>query len=61
MIVAEASSTTSSASPAASTACATLREAGLRAIHNGMTTIEEIVRETMLDDEGRVSDRDKRS
>ena len=28
----------------------TLREAGLQAIHAGLTTIEEIVRETMLDD-----------
>ena len=29
----------------------TLRESGLQAIHDGMTTIEEVVRETMLDDE----------
>ncbi len=28
----------------------TLREAGMNAIHNGQSTIEEIVRETMLDD-----------
>ena len=31
---------------------ATLREAGLRAIFNGVTTIEEVVRETVLEDEG---------
>jgi type IV pilus assembly protein PilB len=30
----------------------TLRESGLRAIFNGLTTIEEIVRETVLEDEG---------
>jgi type IV pilus assembly protein PilB len=30
----------------------TLRESGLRAIYKGMTTIEEVVRETILDDEG---------
>ena len=29
----------------------TLREAGLHAIFNGVTTIEEIVRETVLEDE----------
>ncbi len=29
-----------------------LRESGLAAIHNGLTTIEEVVRETVLDDEG---------
>ena len=29
----------------------TLREAGLKAIHDGLTSIEEIVRETMLDDD----------
>jgi type IV pilus assembly protein PilB len=29
----------------------TLREAGLRAIHNGVTTIEEVVHETVLEDE----------
>ena len=29
----------------------TLREAGLNAIHNGITTIDEIVRETVIDDE----------
>jgi type IV pilus assembly protein PilB len=29
----------------------TLRECGLRAIFNGTTTIEEIVRETVLEDE----------
>jgi type IV pilus assembly protein PilB len=29
----------------------TLREAGLQAIYNGYTTIEEIVRETALDDD----------
>jgi type IV pilus assembly protein PilB len=29
----------------------TLRESGLRAIYNGITTIEEVVRETVLDDE----------
>ena len=28
----------------------TLRESGLMAIHSGQTSIEEIVRETMLDD-----------
>jgi len=28
----------------------TLREAGMNAIHNGQSTIEEVVRETMLDD-----------
>jgi len=28
----------------------TLREAGLMAIHAGQTSIEEVVRETMLDD-----------
>ena len=28
----------------------TLRESGLVAIHNGLTTIEEVVRETMIDD-----------
>ena len=28
-----------------------LRESGLRAIYNGITTIEEVVRETILDDE----------
>jgi type IV pilus assembly protein PilB len=28
----------------------TLREAGLLAIHSGQTSIEEVVRETMLDD-----------
>jgi type IV pilus assembly protein PilB len=30
----------------------TLRESGLRAIFNGLTTIEEIVRETVMEDEG---------
>jgi type IV pilus assembly protein PilB len=30
----------------------TLRESGLRAIYNGTTTIEEVVRETVLEDEG---------
>ncbi len=30
----------------------TLRESGLRAIFNGATTIEEVVRETVLEDEG---------
>lgn len=29
----------------------TLREAGLRAIYNGVTTIEEVVRETVMEDE----------
>ncbi len=29
-----------------------LRDSGLRAIYNGVTTIEEVVRETVLDDEG---------
>jgi type IV pilus assembly protein PilB len=29
-----------------------LREHGLRAIYNGVTTIEEVVRETILEDEG---------
>jgi type IV pilus assembly protein PilB len=29
----------------------TLREAGLRAIYSGRTTIEEVVRETILDEE----------
>ena len=28
-----------------------LRESGLRAIYDGVTTIEEIVRETVLEDE----------
>ena len=28
----------------------TLREAGMQAIHSGLTTIEEVIRETMLDD-----------
>ena len=28
----------------------TLRESGLQAIHAGQTTVEEIIRETMLDD-----------
>ena len=28
----------------------TLRESGLMAIHTGQTSIEEVVRETMLDD-----------
>jgi hypothetical protein len=28
----------------------TLREAGLLAIHEGLSTVEEVVRETMLDD-----------
>jgi type IV pilus assembly protein PilB len=28
----------------------TLRESGLQAIHSGQTTVEEIMRETMLDD-----------
>jgi type IV pilus assembly protein PilB len=31
---------------------ATLRESGLQAIYQGRTTIEEVVRETVLDDEG---------
>lgn len=30
----------------------TLRESGLRALFNGVTTIEEVVRETVLEDEG---------
>jgi type IV pilus assembly protein PilB len=30
----------------------TLRESGLQAIYRGATTIEEVVRETVLDDEG---------
>jgi type IV pilus assembly protein PilB len=30
----------------------TLRESGLRAIFNGHTTIDEIVRETVIEDEG---------
>jgi type IV pilus assembly protein PilB len=29
----------------------TLRESGLRALYDGVTTIEEVVRETVLDDE----------
>ncbi|MFO0809192.1 MAG: ATPase, T2SS/T4P/T4SS family [Gemmataceae bacterium] len=29
-----------------------LRDAGLKALHNGITTIDEVVRETVLDDEG---------
>jgi hypothetical protein len=29
-----------------------LRESGLRAIYKGATTIDEVVRETVLDDEG---------
>jgi type IV pilus assembly protein PilB len=29
-----------------------LRDAGLKAIHKGITTIEEVVRETVMDDEG---------
>ena len=28
----------------------TLREAGLKSIHEGLTTIEEVIRETILDD-----------
>jgi type IV pilus assembly protein PilB len=28
----------------------TLRESGLMAIHTGQTSIEEVIRETMLDD-----------
>jgi type IV pilus assembly protein PilB len=31
---------------------ATLRESGMRAIYKGITTIDEVVRETILDDEG---------
>ena len=34
------------------TGMTTLRESGLRAIYNGMTTIEEVVRETVLEDDG---------
>ena len=30
----------------------TLRESGLRALYSGVTTIEEVVRETVLEDEG---------
>jgi len=29
----------------------TLREAGLRALYNGVTAIEEVVRETILEEE----------
>ncbi len=29
----------------------TLRESGLRALYKGLTTIEEVVRETVLEDE----------
>jgi type IV pilus assembly protein PilB len=29
-----------------------LRESGLRAIYNGVTTIEEVVRETVIENEG---------
>jgi type IV pilus assembly protein PilB len=29
-----------------------LRDAGLRAIFNGLTTIDEVVRETVVEDEG---------
>jgi type IV pilus assembly protein PilB len=29
----------------------TLRESGLRAIYSGVTTIEEVVRETVVEDE----------
>jgi type IV pilus assembly protein PilB len=29
----------------------TLREAGLNAIFNGVTTIDEVIRETVLEDE----------
>jgi type IV pilus assembly protein PilB len=29
----------------------TLRESGLKALYQGMTTIEEVVRETVLEDE----------
>ena len=36
---------------AAVTGMRTLRESGLQAIHDGITTIEEVVRETMLEDE----------
>src|SRR5262249_1377722 len=34
------------------TGMTTLRESGLRAMFNGLTTIEEVVRETVLEDEG---------
>ena len=36
---------------AASMGMQPLREAGLKAIYNGITTIEEVVRETVLDDD----------
>ena len=29
----------------------TLRESGMRAIYNGITTIDEVVRETVVEDE----------
>jgi type IV pilus assembly protein PilB len=29
----------------------TLREVGMQSIHGGLTTIEEVLRETLLDDE----------
>ena len=31
----------------------TLRESGLQALFAGLTTIEEVVRETVLEDEGK--------
>jgi type IV pilus assembly protein PilB len=34
------------------TGMTTLRDSGMRAIYNGITTIEEVVRETVLDEEG---------
>ena len=34
------------------TGMTTLRESGMRAIYNGLTTIEEVVRETVMEDEG---------
>ena len=34
------------------TGMTTLRESGMRAIYAGQTTLEEIVRETVLEDEG---------
>ena len=30
----------------------TLRESGLRSIYNGLTTIDEVVRETVMEEEG---------
>ena len=50
-LVSQGVSTDQLASAARKQGMMTLREAGLRALYNGVTAIEEVVRETILEEE----------